>query len=324
MKLKENDKKILKELLINGRADFSTIAKKNNLTEKMVWNRYNSLKKAGVIVGTTTHVDYRKCYGIYTVFMIKMPPNRRDTAIDSIRKMSKVYVISKGLQNNALIVGITIKDMNEIDKVKNKLSTFTLADEITSEIWLDVINRPENLQILSSNNENDLDFEEKADIKKISKSINIKIDKTDFEIIDLLSINGRMPFSHIAKRIGKSHDTVTKRYNKLVKSGIIKVVTQINPIELGYKGWMVIMLSFSARIQLSEKIKEIMKIPDVVHLVKTKGIFDIVVYTFIKDIDQLFEMQKRIAKINGLIKLEISNNEILNIWPTPKQYKSTI
>ncbi len=68
-----------------------------------------------------------------------------------------------------------------------------------------------------------------TDNEQIVNPINVKLDKIDFEIIDLLSINERMPFRQIAKKAGKSNDTIAKRYNKLVKSKIIKVVIQINP-----------------------------------------------------------------------------------------------
>ena len=54
-------------------------------------------------------------------------------------------------------------------------------------------------------------------------------------------------------------------------------------------------------------------IPDVIHLVNTKGSFDLVVYAFIKDINQLFDLQKRISSLDGLTKIKINNIEILNI-----------
>ena len=323
IKLKEIDKKILKELLIHGRKDFSKIAKNLNVTSKMVWNRYSILKKAGVIIGATTHVNYRKCYGLYTVFTIKMPPDRRDKAIENINKMSRVYIILKGIQKNILSIGITIENLNEIDSVKNKLSAITWADEIESEIWLDIINIPENLKALKIKTKNYQTNKKTYENTQTGKLKDPKIDNIDFEIIDLLSINGRMPFSQIAKKVGKSSDTITKRYHKMVESEILKVVIQINPLKLGYKGWITFNLTFSAKVSLQEKITEIINIPNIIHLVKTKGLFDLVVYVFVKDINQIFEMQKKFSNFDGLIKSENRINEIIQIWPTPKQCKTS-
>ena len=321
--LKDIDKKILRELLIDGRIDFTALAKKLNVTSKTVWNRYKILKTNKVIIGATTHVNYKKCYGIFTVFSVKMPPNQNDNVIENIQKLPKVYTVSKGLKNDELIVGITVKNINEIDTVRNTLSSLTLSDEITSEIWLEVKNIPENLKTFAVKKQKQPNIENKIDNKKITYYKEIKLDKIDFKLIDLLSIDGRMSFSKISRKIGKSIDTIIKRYNKLVNHNILKVVIQINPIEIGYKGWMIFNLSFSAKFLLQEKIEEIIKIPDIIHLVKTKGLFDIVVYAFVRDIDQLFEIQKRIIGINGLNNFEIRNNEILDTWPTPKQCKST-
>jgi len=321
--LKDIDKKILKELLINGREDLSNIAKKLCVKPKTVWNRYMVLKKAGVIIGATTHVHYRKCYGIYTFFTIKMLPNQRDKAIENISKLPRVYVIVKGNQNTILSVGITIENLNEIDIIKNKLSSLTLADEITSEIWLDIINIPENLKKLKINKQKTSTKEKIDENKQTQNPKVIKIDKIDYQIIDLLSINGRMPFSQIAKKVGKSSETIARRYYKMVNNNLLKIVIQINPTKMGYKGWMIFNLTFSAKVQLKKKIEEIIKIPDVIHLVKAKGLFDLVVYVFIKDIKQMFEMQKKISQFNNLIKINILTNEILQTWPTPKQCKTT-
>ena len=291
------------------------------MTSKTVWNRYKILKTNKVIIGATTHVNYKKCYGIFTVFSIKLPPNKNEKVIENIQKLPRVYIVSKGLKNDELIVGITVENINEIDTIKNTLSLITLSDEIISEIWLEVKNIPENLRIFAVKKQQNI--ENNIDNKQITYYKQIKLDKIDFKLIDLLSIDGRMSFSKISKKIGKSIDTIIKRYKKLVNNKILKVVIQINPIEIGYKGWMIFNLSFSAKISIQEKIREIIKIPDIIHLMKTKGLFDIVVYAFVKDIDQLFELQKKIVNINGLKNFKIINNEIMDIWPTPKQCKST-
>jgi Lrp/AsnC family leucine-responsive transcriptional regulator len=325
MEIKKIDTSILRELMINGRAEFTTIAKKLNVPKSTIRNRYKAMEKAGVILGATTHVNYKKCgFGFYTHFTIRMNPNQRDDALKKILKLPGIYIAIKGVQNFLLYVGISIKGLDEIDKVKNVLSSLTLADDIKSEIWLDIKNSPENLKIFL---EKDQIYTPNQSIKRIdliSENINCKLDEVDFKIIDLLSINGRMSFRAISKKVGKSHDTITRRYKNLVRNGILKVVSQINPIKLGYKAWIVFNLLFSAKIDLSEKINEIIMIPDVIHLVKAKGIFDLVVYAFVRNIDEFFEMQDKISNLTGLINIEIITAKVLEVWPIPKQHISTL
>ena len=137
--IKDINTKIIRELLIDGRADFTAIGEKLGISEKNVWYRYRALKKAGVIIGATTLVHYKRCdYGIYTTFVISMNPNKREEVIKKIEKIQGVYFISRGIQHYVLAVGITIKNMDQIEKIKNFLASITLADKITTEIWLKI------------------------------------------------------------------------------------------------------------------------------------------------------------------------------------------
>ena len=324
MQLKEIDAKILRELLINGRSHFATIAEKLQITEKTVWNRYKFLKKMGVIIGATTHVDYQRIgYGTYVHFTIKMNPSKVTEAIKKIEKLPGLYMVYKGIQSYNLMVGLSIKNQNEIDKIKNKLHFITLADEIVSEIWLGVKNFPENLQIFFDKKQFYQPLKDRTEFEDKKDCIEIKVDAIDLEIIDLLSFNGRLSFSAIAKEIGKSIDTVSKRYKKMVKCNILKVVIQIDPIKLGYKALMMFNLLFSAKVSLVEKRNEIVRIPDVIHFVKIRGRFDCSVYAFVQDIEQLLDMQEKISRLNGLLKIEITSFKMFNVWPMPKQYIST-
>ena len=323
MEIKKIDASILRELFIDGRTEFVAMAKKLDVTKGTVRNRYKAMKTAGIILGATTQVNYRKCgYGIYTTFSIEMDPKRRDRAIKSILELPGIYLAFKGTQNYFLHVGISIKNLAEIEKTKNKLSAITVADKISSDIWIDVKNIPENL-VLSGKNQIHSIEKKLADNKNTLNTKEGKLDRIDYEIIELLSINGRMSFRQIALKIGKSHDTITNRYKKLVENNMLKVVIQVNPTKIGYNGWMIIDLSFSSKVSTSEKINEILLIPDVIHLVKIEGLFDISIMVFVKDLEHLFEIQEKISKIENLSKINIQNLRLPESWPFPKQHKST-
>jgi DNA-binding Lrp family transcriptional regulator len=48
-----------------------------------------------------------------------------------------------------------------------------------------------------------------------------KLDELDLRIVDLLSEDPRRPVKNIAEEIGVTRLTVSRRLNKLVKSGLI-------------------------------------------------------------------------------------------------------
>ena len=149
MRLAKIDEKLLRVLLINGRTDFSTLAKNLQVKEKTIWNRFHSMKKSGILLGSTIHIDYKRCgYGIYVNFLIKMDPNKIETKIKEIEKIPGFYFAFRGLRNNELTTGISVKNLNEIEKVKDKLSSITFAEMISPEVWLAVKNIPENFSSL--------------------------------------------------------------------------------------------------------------------------------------------------------------------------------
>lgn len=280
------------------------------------------MKKDYVIVGATTHIDYKKSgLGNYVTFSIKMDSKKIDDAINKIKKLPGYYIAFHGPQNYLLTAGLSIKEMNSIDEIKTKLYRITLAEKIASQEWLEVKNIPQNMSITY-----DKSYNHNTDIKKKFSDItpsNYKLDKIDHEIINLLSINGRLSFRKIADKLKKSQDTISKRYKRLEKLKILKIVIQINPFKLGYRAMMAFSLSFSAKANLAKKIQEIIRIPDIIHLVKVRGKFDFEIYAFVKDINQSLEIHDKIAYMDDLLEMETSNSRIFSIWPTPRQYRST-
>jgi Lrp/AsnC family transcriptional regulator for asnA, asnC and gidA len=274
------------------------------------------MKKDQIIVGATTHIDYKKSgLGSYVTFSIKMDSKRIEYAINKIKKLPGYYIAFHGPKNYLLTVGLSIKE-SSMDEIKRKLYAITLAEKIESQEWLEVKNIPQNLSITYDKSNTKKEYHE-------VKTSDYKLDEIDYEIVNLLSTNGRLSFRKIAYKLGKSQDTIAKRYKRLVKLNLMKTVIQINPLKLGYKAWMIFSLSFSAKANLEEKIQEITSIPDVIHLVKTRGKYDFEIYAFVKDLDQSLDIHYKIAYMDDLLEMETTHSKIFPIWPTPKQYKST-
>jgi len=62
-----------------------------------------------------------------------------------------------------------------------------------------------------------------------------KIDNIDRKIVDLLMIDGRMPASEIARKIGGISERVVRyRIERMVAQGIIRIRAIPNPKELGF------------------------------------------------------------------------------------------
>ena len=182
---------------------------------------------------------------------------------------------------------------------------------------------PENLELLTNTKK----IDNVCEFRQLSSNTNrierARIDELDLQIIEKLTVDGRAPFSAIAKGIGTSTDTVLKRYQKLIRRGAIKVIIQIDPKKLGYCSILDFNIAATSPVNSSTIVELLAKIPDVVIITKTSGDYDLQLAAMIRTVDQMFELQEDIARIPGITKIETSARKIPDRWPTEKQYIST-
>lgn len=67
----------------------------------------------------------------------------------------------------------------------------------------------------------------------------ITLDPLELQILSALQIDGRVPFSRLAKILGVSDQTVSRRYRKLQAEVTMQVVARLNPRLLGQSEWFV-------------------------------------------------------------------------------------
>ncbi len=218
----------------------------------------------------------------------------------------------------------TLENIDELNRVKETIKKLPSVFELRTNIWTGIRNIPENLSITQ--------LKKKAykvdtpNIEVTASSIRkaaSKIDETDIQIVEKLAKNGRVPFRKIAKDLNISTNTVTKRYEKLKRNGTIKVSIQIDPTKIGYRASAWFYIAFLSQKSLSEIVETLAKIPDVNLIIKTSGVYDLLVEALIKDIDQLIAIQDEIASIESVAKMETHVMRPKPMFPLPREYIST-
>jgi DNA-binding Lrp family transcriptional regulator len=218
----------------------------------------------------------------------------------------------------------TLKDLNELDHVKQVIKRKLPTIGLKTYIWTGVRNIPENLNLAGTLKDTSEGNQRNSEHTIPALGERIIIDKLDKQIVEKLTLNGRASFTKIAKEIGLSTDTVVKRYHRLREKGAIKVSIQINPNKIGYASILDFNIAFTALCGLSDTVVEALaKIPDVIIITKTSGDYDLQLSAMVRDISQSFAMQDQIARICGVTKIEASARKIPDKWPTPQQYIST-
>ena len=134
----------------------------------------------------------------------------------------------------------------------------------------------------------------------------MKLDKIDFNILELLMEDARTSFRKIARKLQVSPDTISKRYEKLKKEGvIINSTVIIDPGKIGY--------SFIARFGINVKpayssqvLEKIIKIPSVIVASKLVGTYDLISITVVKSFQHLCELREQILEMSYVEKVETS------------------
>jgi DNA-binding Lrp family transcriptional regulator len=323
--LNKIDAIILTELLQDGRKNFTAIAKKLRVSKKTIWKHYTLMKQNGVIVGSTLHLNYRKL-GFKTVVNIfgSVKNKNLNQIMNQVQKMPNIYSVFPNRPERNLGICALLKDIVELEEIRNHLRHKFNVQKMKTFSWLAIKNFPENLKfhpdLEKDSIKSQFEYKKLVDNKT---GINELLDEIDRKIIEKLGINSRISIRSLSKEIKVSQDTISKRYKKLIEKNIIKSVIQINPKIVGYKAFPSFSLAFSSKVEMEYVIDYLINIPDVMHIIITSGEFELIVYAFVRSIEQFLEIKEKILKIKELTNMEIEIYNILPIWPTPNQYIST-
>jgi DNA-binding Lrp family transcriptional regulator len=189
--------------------------------------------------------------------------------------------------------------------------------DLKVETWIGVRNMPENLTLSAKTKPSELHP------KPETHKTNLVLDNLDLDLIDRLTKDSMQPFSKLAKAMGTSINTVSKKYRRLVDNHIIRSVVRINPKKLGYNAMLFFALSFASESETDSVIKALMEVKDTFLITKTSGNYDLLVQMFVRDIDQLLATQFQVANIAGISSIESLVYPLPPEWPLPGENIST-
>lgn len=323
-KIDEIDAKILKDLLIDGRKEFTEIAREAQVSKDVIWQHYNNMKKEGIIVGATIQLNYAALgYNVSASFFVDVPLSERRHVVEQLRKIPGIYDTYRWGSHSRLWAVTDLMRAEQIERVKHLIKKLPSVLHIEVEIWTGVKNMPENLSILNFDKISSDTEKKDTKTKKGIKETAVKIDETDRQIIEKLAVNGRAPFSNIGRELGISTSTAIRRYNNLKRNGIVRTLIQINPAKIGYPVSACFRLTIGSQGDLDSVAEKIAKIPDVTGILKTTGAYDLTIFTEIKDVQHLVALETEIANIQGVREIETASINQFSMLPYQREHIST-
>lgn len=133
----------------------------------------------------------------------------------------------------------------------------------------------------------------------------VQIDELDYQLLQLLQEDGRMSYSAMSSRLSVPESTVRSRVNRLLESGVLRIVGVVNPFRVGYETIAIIGL----QVQLSrlESVAEALSLLHPVTFVAfTAGTYNIVAEVYLQTTDELAEfVNESLAGIDGIEKCDV-------------------
>lgn len=132
------------------------------------------------------------------------------------------------------------------------------------------------------------------------------MDAVDIQILTELMTDAQMPFSRIAKKIGVSHETVRKRYERMKKEGKIKQCTVlVDAHKLGDEGTVFLMLSCASEVKKKDVLESLKQIPDLYFIIELIGDYDFFAWARLKNMQQLAQLVGEIRSLGNIDRMEI-------------------
>ncbi|HRP78695.1 MAG TPA: Lrp/AsnC family transcriptional regulator [Aquamicrobium sp.] len=135
----------------------------------------------------------------------------------------------------------------------------------------------------------------------------MKLSLDDYSIISLIQDDARMSISKVAKLTNMPESTARHKLNRLVDSGVISFVALSDPIKLGYKTWVALMLEIDVS-QLKAAAEKIASFKEVYFVAVTNGNYQLQVSAVFRSNDEYVRfMTDDLAKIGGLKSINTYN-----------------
>jgi Lrp/AsnC family transcriptional regulator for asnA, asnC and gidA len=333
-KIDEVDVRILKALLKDPRTSFADIAKDCEMSANAIRMRFKRLKKEGVIKGAIMQVNPKSLgYDCICHLGIQVDVNEEANVLEFLEKTPCIIGSNQQIGKFNIVSFLALKNVDELAHTVELVKSHPHVFSVEVGIWVDVVqlDHPDNLVIepvdelphiseLTSKDEKPKPkiihsnvVSELAEEKHLT--VSHELDKTDLLIIGILSENARMSFRKIAEQLGISTQSVIRRYNRLKKDVLPYSSITVDLEKVGYMGYASLGTTISNQYKISKIFERILQIPNIITAFRVLGPVHIVVGVPFANIEQLFKLYQEVAKIPGVIQIDLFLHKQFPKWP---------
>jgi len=133
----KKDKKILVELLKDGRKSFANLAKSCKMTRQSIFSRIKSLRRKGVIRNFTVNLDNQKLgLSLKAYILISAEPLQRfrEKAIKTLMQLPQISQIHILFGRFDLLVEVMVRDINDLSQLLAKIHELEMINKTETMI----------------------------------------------------------------------------------------------------------------------------------------------------------------------------------------------
>jgi len=220
-KLDLKDRKILYELDLNCRQSNTQIGKKVGLKKDVVNYRIKKMEEDKVIKGYFTAIDtFKLGFNVYRIYL-----NFQDISVEEKKELIKEFVDYK---NSWAVYSITGPiDLGVVSWVNNVYDFYNFLNKILDNHGKYIAEKNLSIHVGGEEYEKSYllptDYQNKNRVKFTLKCTGekVEIDELDYNLLNMLVENARMPLIDLADKVKTTSQTVQYRLKNLIKMELI-------------------------------------------------------------------------------------------------------
>ena len=133
-----------------------------------------------------------------------------------------------------------------------------------------------------------------------------KVDNLDRKILEIITLNARIPFKDVAVKCGVSRAAIHQRVQRLIEMGVIVGSGyHVIPKSLGYSTCTYIGITLEKGSMYKSVVAELKNIPEIVECHFTTGSYTMLTKVYARDNEHLMDLlNNKLQEIPGVIATE--------------------
>lgn len=298
----DTDLRLIAELEINPKQTHSAIASKLRLSRATVQSRLHRLYRAGVIqtvaVADPIAIGNKSC----VLIGIKSLPGQMVAVAEQLSRSANVQHLMLCLGRFDILAFTMFKNRPDfLQFLVNVVGTIPGVNHVESMLTLRHVKLMGPL--LASTNGFYLE-----------QSIETHLDDLDFALLRELETDATQNTRDLARKAGTSQSTALRKIQKLQEDGVIRIMTLVDPLSIGYEGVASIGIRCNA-VSVNGAANRVAAYRNVQTVAICTGRYDIVTWVFFRELRDLSDFVTRdLSQIPGLQSTETMTN--LKIFKT--------